>query len=160
MNIDIGLEHVRHMVRQALERRRQSIVFFIAKQTHDLMGNSKSNTFQTSIDKDLDESQRWIQIESLSQLRAMVGGRFQKLKERWVGAGFPLREHRGDRAEKAQVDQGGWLELSLWISRQGYRTRLADSTEPWLFEIQQLEKQRSNTEYLDEEDNPDLRSKD
>ena len=77
----------------------------------------------------------WQPIASLSQLRALVGGRFQNLKARWLTAGLPLRAHRGDREEEAQVDHDGWLELSIWINKQGYETRLSDEREEGLFQV-------------------------
>ncbi len=80
----------------------------------------------------------WTSIESLSRLRSIVGGRFQNLKDRWTGAGFPLREHRGEEHEKTQVDERGWLELMSWVSKQGFEARLTPDATGHYFEIRKL----------------------
>ncbi len=77
----------------------------------------------------------WSEIASLSQLRAVVGGRFQNLKDRWVQSGFPLKEHRGDKSLEYSLKDVGWLELSSWISKQGFEVRLRPDKEKCLFEI-------------------------
>ena len=77
----------------------------------------------------------WIGIDSLSRLRGHVGGRFQNLKERWLGAGFPLKDHRGDKLEVITLDPLGWLELVSWLSRQGFEARAVDATKGFYFEI-------------------------
>ena len=127
----LNKEEIRQLVRGALERRHQAIVFYLAKQISG--GIEKEDVLLETIDEPLDYD--WEAIESLSQLRAKVGGRFQKLKERWLAAGFPLREHRGDRDGEVELVHEGWVELSLWIQRQGYKTRLAKEGDSWLFEI-------------------------
>ncbi|MCB0339149.1 MAG: hypothetical protein KDD53_06075 [Bdellovibrionales bacterium] len=81
--------------------------------------------------------EEWTEIESMSRLRSTVGGRFQNLKERWLQAGFPLREHRGDKDSDFKVDDLGWIELSNWISKQGYEVRLCPDKANCLFEIRQ-----------------------
>ena len=127
----VDAETLRNLVRQSLSRRRQAIVFTLAKRFLSCLN-----------DLGVGESQKvavleegWKRIESLSQLRALVGGRFQNLKHKWTEAGFPLREHRGDREGKAEVNPGGWLELALWIDKQGFEVRLAREEDPWLFEV-------------------------
>ncbi len=127
-------EAIRGMVRRAIERRRQVIVYDTARKLESVLGRYRS-------DDDLSRPVGvvWVKIESLSQLRALVGGRFQNLKDRWVGAGFPLREHRGDRSGKKNFDFEGWTELSTWIHKQGFEIRLAAEEEPWLFEIRKIE---------------------
>ncbi len=80
----------------------------------------------------------WDPIDSLSKLRALVGGRFQNLKDRWIAAGLPLREHRGDKDGKSDVNQGGWIELSSWIAKQGYEARLTPESKEALFEIRKI----------------------
>jgi hypothetical protein len=77
----------------------------------------------------------WIEIESLSRLRSAVGGRFQNLRDRWVGAGFPLREHRGDKEASFTLNEAGWIELSNWISKQGFEARLTPDKVGCLFEL-------------------------
>ncbi len=128
------IDDIRSVVRGAIQRRRQAIVFYVAKRVTEQVK-------QTSLPAMSPESSQvdWVHVESLSQFRSMVGGRFQKLKERWLAAGFPLREHRGDRAGSAEVDHDGWVELTVWVSRQGYKARLAREEDPWLFEIAPVE---------------------
>jgi len=78
----------------------------------------------------------WIDIESLSQLRAVVGGRFQNLRTRWLKAGLPLREHRGDKESSYEIDRAGWAELSGWLLDQGYQSKLVeDEGESAIFQI-------------------------
>jgi hypothetical protein len=80
-------------------------------------------------------TKNWIQIESLSKLRAVVGGRLELLKKRWVGAGFPLRQHRADRTLDWSLDEEGWNALSLWLDSQGYSVRLLQDQKGGFFEV-------------------------
>jgi hypothetical protein len=80
----------------------------------------------------------WMEISTLSQCRKVIGGRFEHLKRRWIGAGFPLREHRGDRSAAPSLDQGGWSELSQWIMTQGFEVKLGDAEEGFLFAVKRL----------------------
>lgn len=84
----------------------------------------------------------WTDIESLSKLRNVVGGRFENIKRKWVGAGFPLREHRGDKAGSFEVNSEGWVELSNWMSKHGYESRLRPDRAECLFQIKPLAKTR------------------
>ncbi len=77
----------------------------------------------------------WVGIESLSRLRSVVGGRFQNIKKKWVDAGFPLREHRGDRWKEFEMDRDAWLELAAWIAKQGYEARLTPESEEFIFQL-------------------------
>lgn len=77
----------------------------------------------------------WVQVESLSRLRSVVGGRFQNIKKKWMDAGFPLREHRGDKEANFSIDERGWIELTNWIIKQGFESRLAPPGAPYLFEL-------------------------
>ena len=127
------METLEKSIEAALLHRRQVLVHHLAKKFYEILyhdaktGNAPSAT-------------GWIQIESLSQLRAHVGGRFQNLKQRWIGAGFPLREHRGDRSESAEVDQDGWLTLVAWLYKQGFEARLPELvSEESILEIKKLE---------------------
>ena len=82
----------------------------------------------------------WVGIESLSRLRSVVGGRFQNIKKKWTDAGFPLREHRGDRVKGFAVNESAWIELSNWILKQGYEARLTPDNTEFLFELRPLPK--------------------
>lgn len=84
----------------------------------------------------------WIDVESLSKLRNVVGGRFENIKRKWVGAGFPLREHRGDKAGDFEINSEGWVELSNWMSKHGYESRLRPDRTECLFQIKPLAKIR------------------
>ncbi len=127
-------EIVRALVRAAMLRRKQAITFSVARRFAECFQNSGLAATESPTRTD----SGWLRIESLSQLRATVGGRFQNLKQKWIEAGLPLREHRGDREGKADFRQDGWLELSLWINKQGYDARLARDEEPWLFEVKKV----------------------
>lgn len=85
------------------------------------------------------KSQKWIPIESLSMLRAEVGGRFQNLKERWVNSGFPLKEHKGEQISEFEVNQAGWIEMRNWLYKQGYEAKLSERGNGTLFEITKIE---------------------
>lgn len=90
------------------------------------------------------DERAWTAIDSLSKLRAEVGGRFQNLRERWLQSGFPLREHRGDQPDRWKVDFDGWSELSSWIFKQGFESRLSDGEEGSpMFEVRKLERDSS-----------------
>lgn len=82
--------------------------------------------------------QNWVGIESLSRLRSVVGGRFQNLKKRWMKAGLPLKEHRGDQNLEFTLNEEGWVELTNWILKQGYEARLTDIQTGYLFELRPL----------------------
>lgn len=130
------------MVRDGLARRRQAIVFGLAQRISD-----RFEGMLTQVPAAEEEGDRsWTQVESLSQLRSAVGGRFQNLKEKWIASGFPLRKHRGDRREQATIDMHGWTRLALWIDKQGYDVRLAEPDDVWLFEVRKREKSDSDYE--------------
>lgn len=82
-----------------------------------------------------DSSEEWIAVDSLSRLRALVGGRFESLKARWQGAGFPLKRKKGDKISDYQIIDSGWSELEGWISKQGFAARRRLDLEDRLFEI-------------------------
>lgn len=81
--------------------------------------------------------QNWTEIDSLSKLRAVVGGRFENLKAKWLSAGFPLKESKGAELSDFKLSSQGWVELSTWISNQGFEVRLCDDKSKALFEIKQ-----------------------
>jgi hypothetical protein len=126
---NIGSEY-RRIVRHAVAHRHQAIVYDVARRLHQLMRERPIDRSSGGVG-----GSEWICIQSLSQLRAVVGGRFQNLKQRWIAAGFPLREHRGDRREDASLDNDGWIELAAWIAKQGFDTRLLGPDEKGLFEV-------------------------
>ena len=86
-----------------------------------------------------DSEAEWIQIESLSRLRSIVGGRFSNLKKKWEDAGFGLVAHRGERGRVDKLKQEGWVELSNWILKQGYEVRPKREGEDSLFSIRPLQ---------------------
>lgn len=121
----------KELVRAALQRRRQAIVYGLAEHFFARLEFQKSAPTPSEVEN----GETWVGIESLSQLRSVVGGRFQNLKQKWVAAGLPLREHRGDRKGEATIDEDGWLALSVWINKQGYEARLVNDNENYLFEV-------------------------
>lgn len=129
--ISIDAAELRHVVRNAIERRSHVLVYEIANRLFDIFRREEVGAGILA----MEESTDWTSIESLSQLRAIVGGRFQNIKQKWVEAGFPLREHRGDRGERAQINDRGWTELALWINRQGFEARLASEPGHGIFEV-------------------------
>ncbi len=130
-------EDIRQLVIGALKRRRKTIVFGIAKRLEEAgLANGPVQQMANTIEVVENE---WKGVESLSQLRSLVGGRFKNLKEKWTSAGLPLRQHRGDRSGEAVVNQQGWLALSLWVNKQGYEIRLSNLDTPSILEVRRLE---------------------
>jgi hypothetical protein len=80
---------------------------------------------------------KWEEIDSLSKLRSLVGGRFQNLKVKWLGAGFPLKQDKGSKPAMYTLNEPGWLELSSWISNQGFEVRRNSEKKDVIFEIKQ-----------------------
>ena len=124
-------QELRGLVQKALERRRPAVVFALARRFLAVMESAEEKEGV----QDSQASGQWIRIESLSQLRAVVGGRFQNLRQRWIAAGFPLREHRGDREAEAKLNYEGWVALAAWIGKQGCEVKLAAEGMEWLFEV-------------------------
>lgn len=129
------LEATKLSIRHAIEHRRQAIIFDLAKKLDSRLAMVCENY---RVSEDVDE-RSWIQVESLSGLRAEVGGRFKNLKDKWVEAGLPLREHRGDRSGTSRLHDEGWIVLSMWINKRGYEVRLANESENYLFEIRKAD---------------------
>ncbi|HQH27736.1 MAG TPA: hypothetical protein PLP17_10100 [Oligoflexia bacterium] len=138
---EIRMSEMRRIVHNAVYARRTALVYQLARQVFEVLDAVPAETAQAA-----KSDPNWQQVESLSQLRAVVGGRFQNLKEKWIKAGLPLREHRGDRAERANLDMHGWLELASWISRQGFEVRLADREDSCLFEVRESSEARKDVE--------------
>ena len=124
-------------LRKAFAARRDIFIFEIVKQ----LGRERLAGPQ-QVAEEGPQSGGWIDIESLSKLRNVVGGRFENIKRKWVGAGFPLREHRGDKAGQFEVNSEGWVELSNWMSKHGYESRLRPDRAECLFQIKALAKTR------------------
>lgn len=80
------------------------------------------------------EPAKWIPIASLHSLRKLVGGRFAYLKERWVNAGFPLKDSKREVLGPVEADPAGWQELRSWLLSRGFEARPATAAE-CLFEI-------------------------
>lgn len=122
-------ELVGDLLLAGLKRRREVLVVEMARRFYSALLN------HTPAGGGAESDEGWLRIESLSQLRATVGGRFRNLKQKWVEAGFPLREHRGDRSESGEVRTEGWMSLADWVTKQGFDVRLAPPGESWLFEV-------------------------
>lgn len=120
-----------HEFKSELQLRRPLVVAAIC----DKLRSIRVSHARSSVIEEGGDSKEWTEISSLSALRGLVGGRFQQLKERWVAAGFPLREHRGDREQEVNFDEAGWIELSRWIGKQGFEVRRARSGEEYIFKI-------------------------
>lgn len=105
---------------------------------HSIMKELEENLDYAQPGSASEVEEEWQPVESLSRLRALVGGRFQNLKARWLDAGFPLREHRGDKDDEYQLDEAGWLALTRWVAKQGYEARLAPEKEGVVFELRKI----------------------
>jgi hypothetical protein len=133
-DVENRINELKSMVRNAVELRKSAIVYGVAQKLFHAFENVAENAPVSVVQG----KGSWVKIESLSQLRAAVGGRFRNLKDKWTGAGLPLREHRGDRTGKANLSFDGWVELAAWITKQGYEVKLAGEEEPWLFEVRRI----------------------
>lgn len=141
----IGREVVQDLLKRSSERYLELFNRVFARE-HDLLVAEVTRRFRRSDSESgvasVPTQSVWIEIESLSRLRGIVGGRFQNLRDRWVGAGFPLREHRGDKDGEFTVNETGWIELSNWVLKQGFESRLTPEKPGCLFELRAL---RSDT---------------
>lgn len=118
---------IEQVTQQAFTERRELFVHEIARRIRTLAPKVEA----TSV------SEGWQVVESLSRLRSIVGGRFENLKARWLGAGFPLKEHRADTLGQISIDENGWIELSSWILTQGFEAKLAPERNDCLFLIRE-----------------------
>jgi hypothetical protein len=130
-----SLETFESCLQSAFNERRDIFVFEIVKK----LRREKLAGPQTTATESGDGG--WVDIESLSRLRNVVG-RIENIKKKWIGAGFPLREHRGDKAGSFEVNSEGWVELSNWMSKHGYESRLRPDRPECLFQIKPLQKNR------------------
>ena len=121
---------IKLLIEDSLDMRRQAIVYSLARKFYNLMPSSESIKS--------DENNRWIEISSLSKLRASVGGRFNNLKKRWVDSGLPLRSHKGDREQGAVINKDAWLEMVNWINGQGFEALLGEQADNYLFKIKKM----------------------
>ncbi len=126
--LDGFIERIERTVSNAIDSRKEVLAYEILERLGKISGS-------TPAPADAEEKGGWKQIESLSALRALVGGRFQNLKEKWIQAGLPLREHRGDKIGDYTVNDAGWIDLSNWILKQGFETRLVSGEPHTIFEI-------------------------
>lgn len=120
---------LRELVRDAIELRRHALVFQAAEIWSELLEGVSPRGAIAEV------APRWQPIASLSQLRGVVGVRFQKLRDRWVAAGFPLREHRGDRPIRPDVALEAWEDFARWLQDEGYRVRRSEAGAEAFFEI-------------------------
>lgn len=123
---------LRALVREAIELRRHALVFQAAEIWEELLRGVQV------VEERVNQPQ-WRPIASLSQLRGLVGVRFQKLREQWVAAGFPLREHRGDRPIRPEIDEPAWQEFVAWLQGEGFLVRRATPESEAFFEISKQE---------------------
>jgi len=116
-------------VARALDEREQGLIAEIVQQLRPIVKAAGQASPAPQLRDD------WAGVESLSRLRSVVGGRFQNIKKKWTDAGFPLREHRGDKWQEYTLDKNGWLELVIWIAKQGFEARLTPESREMLFEL-------------------------
>ncbi|MCI5065438.1 hypothetical protein MRY87_06905 [bacterium] len=128
-------EHLDKTVRSTLQevfRQRRELW---KESVFELFGACAHPASKPSLGQEGSGSAEWIAIASLSQLRKEVGGRFQNLRTRWLEAGFPLKAHRGDSTEDYTLAQDGWREMTSWLLKQGYESRLLEDLSLGYFEI-------------------------
>ncbi len=122
------------VVNAAFDRRRPQLAFELKRALQHAAPAPKS----AAVDAPPTPQDDWISVESLSRLRSLVGGRFQNVKDRWVEAGFPLREHRGEEHKQVTPSERGWVELSTWIAKQGFEARLTPESTTGFFEVRRV----------------------
>ena len=127
--VDGSTSLLESVVNEVFDSRRESFVFQCANRLREFVSGANNVESAPPVAND------WLEIESLSRLRSVVGGRFENTKKRWVAAGFLLREHRGDKSGAFTVNEAGWIELSNWIIKQGFEVRLSPEKEQCLFEL-------------------------
>lgn len=127
------LARIDSAVRLAFKLRRDSFVGEVMNR----IGNSAGSIVPVASEE---AGRDWTGVESLSRLRSLVGGRFENLKKKWVDAGLPLREHRGDKPADFKIDEAGWLDLSNWVLKQGFESRLAKEGSQFIFELRPVSK--------------------
>lgn len=139
------VRYLEDLMRKAFAGKRELIIQKIRKALFLAAGSQRQprsgqNTEYTNsgASENQKSDQQWLSISSLSQLRAEVGGRFQNLRSRWLGAGFPLKEHKGDSNCDFSLDNEGWLELTNWVTKQGYEIRLSSDEATHFFEIRKI----------------------
>jgi len=97
---------------------------------------SSSNQFEISADTpEAAQEDDWVAIDSMSKLRAIVGGRFDTLKAKWQSAGLPVKQKKGDSIPEFVVDSSGWTDLESWLLKMGYKARLRPDFKDRAFEI-------------------------
>jgi len=126
-------QHFLNQAEKCLEKAFDTrLEFFAYEFTRHILPYTKSDSEIGKI------SENWFKIQSFSQLRSLVGGRFQNLKERWSNAGFPLKEHRGDTLEEFKINEAGWAEMKEWLLKHGYIARLSEEDSACAFEMKKI----------------------
>lgn len=127
------IDSVERALGSALEERRSVFVAEMARRIVKYFGTPTG-----SPEAQHKRNDDWQPIRSLSAIRSTAGGRFSNLKDMWTGAGFPLREHRGDDSMLAKVDKNNWLKFSSWLVDRGFEVRLAEPEDDCFFMVRAL----------------------
>ena len=116
------------VIEEVFRTRKEAFVISVAEKLRGVVRTAPAEEVVT-------EQEPWIEVESLSRLRSVVGGRFQNIRKKWLSSGLPLREHRGDKDEGYEIIPEGWVELSNWILKQGYDARLTPDKTGCVLEL-------------------------
>ena len=127
------LKYMEDCLIEVFEDRRGVLISYMKQRLSEVMSGELSK----SVGKK-SNGREWEGIDSLSKLRGIVGGRFENLKNRWLAAGFPLKQDKASKVGDFSVDEKGWIELSSWISNQGFEVRLNPEKKDVVFEIKSL----------------------
>jgi hypothetical protein len=120
-------ELIKRAIKRAFEENRDYLISKL---------RSSSNQFEISADTpEAAQEDDWVAIDSMSKLRAIVGGRFDTLKAKWQSAGFPVKQKKGDSIPEFVVDSSGWTDLESWLLKMGYKARLRPDFKDRVFEI-------------------------
>lgn len=130
--VDSRINLVRDIVEEVFKKDKDYLIFELSRKLSGLSITSDEEKLE------VEDGGEWLQIDSLSKLRAEVGGRFQTLKARWLDAGFPLKAKKGQKIPEYELIQEGWVELEGWILKQGFEARYRPSESEYLFEIRKL----------------------
>lgn len=123
-------EVLKKAIRKAFEDNRDYLLF----KFNQLLSSTKSNNQEIEYSAESD----WLAIDSMSKLRAIVGGRFDTLKSKWVAAALPVKQKKGDEIPEFSVDLSGWSELENWLMKMGYKARLRSDLSDRVFEIKKM----------------------
>lgn len=121
---------IKKAIKKAFEDNRDYLIYKFS-QSITQAGSGVTNIEPT-------EDTDWTAVDSMSKLRAIVGGRFDTLKAKWQAAALPVKQKKGDDIPEFVVDPSGWTDLESWLLKMGYKARLRPDLADRVFEIRKM----------------------